>query len=101
MRQWIAAALFVLGGCTTPAPTVITDLEDDKVIIQAVATTAFEQILDKATEGCAIHGRKPVPISESCAGESSCHTRCYQWMGCSTTCSKDCWVKHHLFACTD
>lgn len=101
-RSLLAATLAVtLGGCFAPAPTVIVDLEDDKIIVQGDANTEFEEIVAEATEGCAIHGRKPVPISESCAGETFCHTSCNQSGGCFTACGDGCDVKHHLFACTE
>ena len=99
MRNWVLVAGLLLGGCFPPAATVIVDLQEDKVVVQGDADTEFKEIVAEATEGCALHGRKPVAISESCAGGQSCMTNCYSW-GCSTSCSEDCDIKHHLFACT-
>ena len=102
MRHWIPAAALLLGGCaTTPVPTVIVDLQQDKVVVQGDSSTEFEEIVAKAREGCLLHGRKPVPISETCAGGTSCHTYCYSSTSCTTTCEEDCDTKHHLFACTE
>ena len=102
MRYWLLAIAPLLGACsTTPAPTVIVDLQHDKVIVQSDSSTLPEDIVGKAAEGCAIHGRKPVPISETCAGGTSCNTYCYSSTSCITTCDEDCGTKHHLFACTE
>ena len=73
MRRWIVIAAMLSAGCT-PVPTVIVDLEEDKVVIQADAVTAFDEIKSMAAEGCALHHRKPIAISASCAGRSSCYT---------------------------
>ena len=75
---FVIAGAAALGGCAAPA--VISDLEDDKVIVQGNQHTSQEDVAKKAAEGCAVHGRKAVPISQWCAGSY-------------------CSVKRHLFAC--
>ncbi len=54
------------GGCAAPA--VIADLETDKVIVQGNEYTDEDAIAAKAAEGCAVHGRKAVPVSKWCTG---------------------------------
>ena len=58
-------AVLVAAACR-PAPPVIADLEQDKVIIQGGLGTTIESIRAEARRGCAIHDRTPVAINESC-----------------------------------
>lgn len=53
----------LLMGCATKA--VISDLETDKVIVQATGSD-MSVITAEARRGCAIHGRVPVQISYRC-----------------------------------
>ena len=56
----------LLTGCATSA--VISDLEEDKVIVEARGNNAA--VIDaEARRGCAIHGRTAVPISKKCIDE--------------------------------
>ena len=62
-RNAMVLALLMLAGCATNA--VISDLEQDKVIVQATGND--QAVIDaKAREGCALHGRKPVAVSYRC-----------------------------------
>ena len=104
MKAWIISSAIVIGGCSS-TPPVIVDLQHDKVVVQEQMLTDIDQIAAKAAEGCALHNRKGVPVSVSCAGGSSCSTSCaptwgYGETSCVTTCSEGCWTRHHLFACT-
>ena len=54
-----------LGACTA-APAVISDLEEDKVIVQSGMGTPDHEIVAKAREGCRIHGRTAQAISYAC-----------------------------------
>ena len=100
MKNWVVVAALILGGCFAPAPTIIVELEQDRVVVQSDANAPFTEIEAEATDGCELHGRNAVAISESCAGGQSCYTSCHTY-GCSTSCSEDCDIKHHLFACTE
>lgn len=53
-------------GCNQPA--VISDIETDKVIVQKLLFTSEEDVMNKAREGCALHGRVPRPISKRGSG---------------------------------
>ena len=67
-----------LSGCATHA--VISDLEDDKVIVQADGND-MKVINAEAEKGCAIHGRDAVgSISSTCADYY-------------------CTIENHLYAC--
>ena len=101
MKNWLVGTALILAGCFPLAPTVIVDLDRDKVVVQGDAGTEFEEIATQAKEGCALHRRKAVAISESCAGGQRCYTNCSTYGGCYTNCSEDCDIKHHLFACTE
>ena len=85
MRRTTIAALAALGttlmltGCQTRA--VISDLEDDKVIVQAVGGDMA--VIDaEARRGCSIHGRRPVQISYTCMDDY-------------------CFKKQYLYACKE
>ncbi len=91
----LVAGTALLGGCTNPSPLVISDLQTDKVVIQADRDEDNAAVLGKAREGCAVHGRTPLAIStlQKCS-----HTVCSSpfW---STYCNPtNCWIEH-LFAC--
>ncbi|MDE0335178.1 MAG: hypothetical protein OXI64_09485 [Defluviicoccus sp.] len=53
-------------GCNQPA--VIADIETDKVVVQKLLFTSDEDVMQKAREGCALHGRVPRPISKRASG---------------------------------
>ena len=81
MKQLLLAALisFAVSGCATHA--VISDLEDDKVVVQASGNDM--NVIDaEAQKGCAIHDRTAVAISSTCADYY-------------------CTVRHYLYACKD
>lgn len=63
----------LLAGCATQA--VVADLTTDRVIVQAIGTD-MEVIGAQARQGCAIHGRTPVPISHRCLNQY-CTQRAY------------------------
>jgi len=74
----VAACLSIVG-CAVPA--VIADIEHDKVIVQAHEfMTDPAAVQAEAERGCALHGRRAVPISTRPAGN---------------------FVELHLFACHD
>ena len=50
-------------GCSTRA--VITDLQTDKVIVEARGSNV-SVIEEEARKGCAIHNRSPFPVSKRC-----------------------------------
>lgn len=56
-------AVTCIAGCGTTA--VISDLQTDKVIVQAKGSD-MSVIEAEARKGCAIHRRQPVPISNRC-----------------------------------
>ena len=56
-------AALCITGCSTTA--VISDLQTDKVIVQAKGSD-MSVIEAEARKGCAIHRRQPVPISKRC-----------------------------------
>jgi hypothetical protein len=56
-------AAVCIAGCSTTA--VISDLQTDKVIVQADGNN-LSVIEAEARRGCAIHNRRPVPISHRC-----------------------------------
>ena len=56
-------AALCITGCSTTA--VISDLQTDKVIVQANGSD-MTVIEAEARKGCAIHRRQPVPISKRC-----------------------------------
>lgn len=63
LRRPLAAILITLGlvGCVTQP--LISDVETDKVIIQAEDRGDSATVQEKAREGCAIHGRTPRYVS--------------------------------------
>ena len=71
-------ALFALTACG--GGVVISDLETDKVIVQAEWPVDEAKILAEARRGCAMHGRVPKPISYRDAGD---------------------FLEEHLFACVE
>jgi hypothetical protein len=62
----------VVTGC---ASAVISDLEDDKVIVQGTYADAA-MVKAEADAGCSIHGKQAVPISQRCL-DGYCTTRSY------------------------
>jgi len=58
----LGAAIF-LSGCVTKA--VISDLESDKVIVQATGND-MAIIMAEARRGCSMHGRVPQEVSYRC-----------------------------------
>ena len=95
----ILITLGLVAGCTDPEPTplVISDVQMDKVTIQADNEEDFANVRQKAREGCAIHDRTPLYISTGtkCGGTSCYTTSSGRYTSCEPT---DCWKKH-LFAC--
>ena len=69
--------VLLVAGCATRA--VISDLEEDKVIVQASGND-MSVIMAEARRGCRIHNRRPVQISYTCM-------------------DKYCLGKQYLFAC--
>jgi hypothetical protein len=65
MSRTIASCIIVLAvsGCATRA--VISDLEEDKVKVQASGND-MTVIRAEAQKGCAVHDRSPVQISYRC-----------------------------------
>ena len=59
----VAGAVLWLGGCATKA--VISDLQTDKVVVQASGSD-MSVIEAEARKGCAIYKRHPIPISKRC-----------------------------------
>ncbi len=59
----LVVVVVLLTGCAASA--VISDLEEDKVIVQATGND-MSFIDSKAREGCGFHGRYPVPVSFRC-----------------------------------
>jgi len=68
----VVAAILTLSGC---ASAVISDLEDDKVIVQAQYAD-MQMIKAEAQTGCAVHGKEAVPISQWCV-DRYCSTKNY------------------------
>ena len=64
----VMIGIFSLSGCVT-TPAVISDLEDDKVIVQAGLGTPDSEVMKMAEDGCALHGRTPATISTKCLDE--------------------------------
>ena len=64
----LIGALAIFGGCAA-TPAVISDLEEDKVVVRSGLGTSLYDIADKAGEGCALHGRWPHPVSRTCLDE--------------------------------
>ena len=95
----LAVAIVVIAGCAPPGPTMIVDLQADKVLVAADDSTPAAEVAAVAIEGCGLHGRRPEPLSASCAGGQSCSTTCNAYVGCFTTCAESCARKHYLFAC--
>ena len=75
-----AVAIATVGAGCASTPAVIADLEEDKVIVQKGLGTSDHEILAKAKEGCALHGRIPIPLSKVCLDQY-------------------CFEENHLFAC--
>jgi len=67
-----AIGLF-LTGCTGSA--VITDLAQDKVAVQATYANQ-NQVRAEADRGCAMHGRRAVPVSDKCL-DSTCTSQSF------------------------
>jgi hypothetical protein len=78
-RTMVLIVALVATGCATRA--VISDLEEDKVKVQASGGD-MNVILAEARKGCSIHGRSPVQISYTCMDGY-------------------CIQKEYLFACKD
>jgi len=100
MRPSVAAILALgaasLSGCeSAPTPLAIVDLQTDKVVIQAGEDEADTAVVEKAREGCSVHGRTPRYLSE---GKHCSSTVCYSISGSIFCGPTDC-VMHHLFAC--
>lgn len=109
MKSNVAALLLIgalsFAGCKTVVPLAIVDLQADKVIVQAGDDEAPAVVEEKAREGCALHGRVPLYLSErqSC-GSTVCFTGASyivgnQVLGGNTFCGPSDCVMHHLFAC--
>lgn len=74
----IAIATLLLSGCI-PEKAVISDLEEDKVIVQwsgVQGERLTSVIWAEAERGCAIHGKVPVEISSRCAIPSAYTNLC-------------------------
>ncbi len=101
MRSSVAAILAIgvisLAGCKTVVPLAIVDLQTDKVVIQGGDDEDDTAVVAKAREGCSVHGRIPLYLSEGrhCSG-----TACFS-SGYSAFCSPASCVMHHLFACIE
>ena len=62
----ILAIAMTMLGCVAIKP-IISDLEQDKVIVMGGMGTTKEALIEKAAEGCAIHGRQASEgISKRC-----------------------------------
>ena len=103
----LAIGAFVLAGCVSVVPLAIVDLQTDKVIVQADHSEKPTAVVEKAREGCAIHGRTPYYLSEweQCSG-TSCYTSAPQVVGTSviggnTFCGPSDCAMRHLFACVE
>ena len=76
------AAALALAGCAAPAPAVIADIEEDKVIVESGFGTSDAAVVARAAEGCALHERVAYPVSRRCMDQY-------------------CYRVHHLFACLE
>lgn len=74
MKRWVLLlTILAISGCATHA--VISDLENDKVIVQASGSDM--NIIDaEAQKGCQIHDKSAVAISSTCA-DGYCTKRNY------------------------
>jgi len=101
----LAVGVISLTGCKTVVPLAIVDLQTDKVVIQAGEDESATAVADKAREGCSIHGRVPLYLSErKQCGSTVCFTGASyvvgnQVMGGNTFCGPADCAMHHLFAC--
>ena len=77
----LCALVAILAACTA-TPAVISDLETDKVKVQAGLGTSDEMVAAKAGEGCAMHDRVAQRISFVCLDQY-------------------CIRSEHLFACLE
>ena len=79
----VALTVLVLGGCARGSnPAIISDLEQDKVIVRQNLGTTDDAVLAKAREGCALHNRIPRALSKVCRDQY-------------------CLASDHLFACLE
>ena len=69
----LSIIVVALSGCATRA--VISDLEEDKVKVQATGND-MSVIMAEASNGCSIHDRKPISISNRCL-DNYCVTKEY------------------------
>ena len=60
--------ILVVAGCVA-TPAVISDLNEDKVVVQSGMGTTAGAIANEAQRGCALHGRRAVAISKRCIDE--------------------------------
>ena len=75
MRKWAIIGIMLLGaGCAKqydgPPPELI-DARADAVTIQSASDTRYADVLQAASEGCAIHGRSPTSsVTRACLDEA-------------------------------
>ena len=87
---FVAAFAVALAACTPqPQPAAISDMSEDKVIVQQLPNTPMTDVIDKANEGCALHGRQSRAVS----------VRCIRIPGTLHALAGLCDYKMHLFAC--
>ena len=63
----ILVVCVLIAGCEYPA--IISDLEEDKVIVQKHLFTSITDVIEAAKEGCALHDRVAVPVSKRSSGQ--------------------------------
>ena len=49
-----------------PVPAVISDISEDKVVVQKRMMTQPRDVIEKARHACALYDRVPVPMSTKC-----------------------------------
>ena len=84
--------LLALAACAKrQQPAVISDVSEDKVIVQQQPNTSMADVIDKANQGCALHGRQSRAVS----------VRCIKIPGTLQELAGSCNYRMHLFACVE